>query len=294
MRRKLRKDRLAVLLILVIAAAVLIVVFSKSAYRALKELYYTHLAQVPQVEMTFESADVATAVSDIESLKSDSRVTFNQSMMLINGENLLADSFESDVSEYGDSGVWMNDCIQDAYKSLSAEVKDKFSEKLYISSAYRTASEQQRQIEEEGDTAQQVGASEHQAGLALDVYILYHGGMGILETEAGRWINTDCWRYGFIIRYPSYGESETGIEYEPWHIRYVGLPHAEYIMRSGITLEGYLSALSDGRLYLVATGENQYIVTRQSGDSLTIPAEFDSAVVSLDNTGRYVMTFKIK
>lgn len=50
----------------------------------------------------------------------------------------------------------------------------------------------------------------------------------------------NCYRFGFIIRYPYGKKSVTGIEYEPWHIRYVGKEAAKYIHDNGITLEEYL------------------------------------------------------
>ena len=85
------------------------------------------------------------------------------------------------------------------------------------------------------------GASEHQIGLALDIvcndYMTLDEGFG--ETEAGKWLAENSCKYGFILRYPAGKEFITGIEYEPWHFRYVGSEAASLITEQGITLEEF-------------------------------------------------------
>lgn len=294
-KSKGRYARAALLSAATLAAVVLLAsFFGKSAYRMIKEHYYALISKTPHEDITFDEYSGNTVTLGLDELALDSRATFDQSGMLINTEHLLEDGFEADAVEYNDSGVYMNRCITEGYKALADEVRERFSEKLYVSSAYRTADEQLNEESEEGDVAQKVGASEHQAGLALDVYVLYHGGMGFIETEAGQWVNTDCWRYGFIIRYPMGKNDETGISYEPWHLRYVGAPHSEYIMKSGLTLEEYFDILSDGKLRYIKASDGEYVIVRQSGEEFTVPAEYESAVISPDNTGGYILTFKIK
>ncbi|MCR1949900.1 MULTISPECIES: M15 family metallopeptidase [unclassified Clostridium] len=82
------------------------------------------------------------------------------------------------------------------------------------------------------------GFSEHQTGLCIDITNEYkYFAEGTLEAE---WLEKNCSRFGFIIRYPKNKKRITGIEYEPWHIRYVGKDVAKYIYVNGITLEEYL------------------------------------------------------
>ena len=59
-------------------------------------------------------------------------------------------------------------------------------------------------------------------------------------TPEAKWLEENCAKYGFILRYPPEKTQITGIIYEPWHYRYVGQEHAEKIMRLGVTLEEYL------------------------------------------------------
>lgn len=85
------------------------------------------------------------------------------------------------------------------------------------------------------------GASEHQIGLALDIvcgsYTTLDAGFG--DTDAGKWLAEHSCEYGFILRYPLGKEYITGIEYEPWHFRYVGVEAATVITEEGITLEEF-------------------------------------------------------
>lgn len=89
------------------------------------------------------------------------------------------------------------------------------------------------------------GASEHQIGLAFDIvsnnYTALDEGFG--ETEAGIWLAENSYRFGFILRYPQGKEYITGIDYEPWHFRYVGVEAATYITKKGITLEEFWEEL---------------------------------------------------
>lgn len=87
------------------------------------------------------------------------------------------------------------------------------------------------------------GASEHQIGLALDIISTTYSTLdeGFGDTEAGQWLAEHSCEYGFILRYPKGKEYVTGIEFEPWHFRYVGVDAARVISKNGITLEEFWS-----------------------------------------------------
>lgn len=89
------------------------------------------------------------------------------------------------------------------------------------------------------------GASEHQIGLALDIVSTTYSWLEIDfgETSAGKWLKEHCDEYGFILRYPEGKEYITGIQYEPWHFRYVGKEAAAQIMERDITLEEFIEEL---------------------------------------------------
>ena len=81
------------------------------------------------------------------------------------------------------------------------------------------------------------GTSEHQTGLAMDVGWI-DDAYG--DTPSGIWLAENCYKFGFIIRYPKNKENITGYKYEPWHIRYLGTDIAKDVYESGLCLEEYL------------------------------------------------------
>lgn len=123
---------------------------------------------------------------------------------------------------------------------------------LKIVSGYRSYSTQytlyNRYVNRDGkvlaDTySARAGHSEHQSGLAADINSLEQSW---INTPEGKWLNNNCHKYGFIIRYPKGKESITGYMYEPWHIRYVGVDVATSLYNNGnwISLEEYLGITS--------------------------------------------------
>lgn len=229
----------------------------------------------------------------LDELETNDAIQFDQSMMLINTDYLLQEDYEPSLAQYKDTNVMVNECLHIAYEKLSMAVREQTGSKLFVSSAYRTEEEQQELYEADPLTANVPGSSEHQTGLALDVYVQYYAGFGFIKTEAGQFVNSNCWKYGFIIRYPSYGKNETGMKYEPWHIRYVGEPHAQIIYNNRLTLEEYIQSLEVGMWYEV----DGYLISRQKTDengTLSLPDSYSNAVISPDNTGCYIVTIKMK
>jgi len=87
------------------------------------------------------------------------------------------------------------------------------------------------------------GASEHNAGLALDFASGNYDVYSFEETAEFAWLAENSWRYGFILRYPEDAMHITGFIYEPWHYRFVGVKRAREITESGLTLEEFLMQL---------------------------------------------------
>ena len=86
------------------------------------------------------------------------------------------------------------------------------------------------------------GYSEHNSGLAADIVTPKHQNLddAFGDTDAAKWMFEHAPEYGFILRYPENKQAITGIIYEPWHYRYVGVENAKAITASGKCLEEYL------------------------------------------------------
>lgn len=95
------------------------------------------------------------------------------------------------------------------------------------------------------------GSSEHQTGLSIDVSSDSVGcaiDATFGKSAEGKWLKKNCYKYGFIIRYPKNKTKITGYSYEPWHIRYVGKNLAKHLYQNKLSLEEY---------YQITTVDNQ-------------------------------------
>ena len=118
---------------------------------------------------------------------------------------------------------------------------------IYLSSGFRSYSTQKNlynnyvatDSKTNADTySARPGHSEHQTGLAFDVNQIDNS---FDNTNEAVWLSNNCYKYGFILRYPKGKSNETGYMYESWHFRYVGKDLAEKLYNNGdwITIESY-------------------------------------------------------
>ena len=142
--------------------------------------------------------------------------------------------------------------FQTAFDQMKSDAKNE-GISLKIVSGYRSYTTQKNlhynyiknQGSEKTEThSARAGYSEHQSGLAVDINKV---NQSFANTTAGKWLNANCYKYGFIIRYPKDKTNETGYIYEPWHIRYVGKELAETLYNNGdwITMESYFGITSE-------------------------------------------------
>ena len=148
------------------------------------------------------------------------------------------------------------DCAQALYEMNAVMRSIDGFKVMYVKSAYRSYSKQKsilggRANPNDGWVARP-GCSDHQTGLGCD-FIPYNwtkksgrtGGMNdkMMKEKECQWMAEHCQEYGFIIRYPSDKKEITEINSEPWHLRYVGIPVATYIMENNLCLEEFTEQL---------------------------------------------------
>lgn len=128
-----------------------------------------------------------------------------------------------------------------------------------MSSGYRDFKEQSKLYKEMGsDYALPAGYSEHNLGLSLDVGSTQKK---MEKAPEGKWIEENVWKHGFVLRYPKNKSNITGIQYEPWHIRYVGLPHSAIMQKKNFTLEEYLEFLKEEKEISTEVEGKKYTVS---------------------------------
>ena len=182
-------------------------------------------------------------------------------VILVNPWNFVPDDYAPELTTYNGWTV-AAECVDDL-KQMLKDCKAA-GHSAVIVSAYRTHSYQaglyQRRIDRfiaqgysredaEIEAAKRVaypGTSEHELGLAVDIVDESYQKLTTKQETmpAQKWLMENCWRYGFILRYPNEKSHITGIIYEPWHYRYVGKELSEELHDSGLCLEEYLEALT--------------------------------------------------
>nr|WP_304220038.1 M15 family metallopeptidase [Fredinandcohnia onubensis] len=185
--------------------------------------------------------------------------------------------------------------------SLSKEAGLQFSEMMEaakkdglvhfsVNSGFRDFEEQAKLYKEMGSSyAMPPGYSEHNLGLSIDV------GSTMMKMESapeGKWMAQNAWEYGFILRYPKDKTDITGIEYEPWHFRYVGLPHSVLMKEKNFVLEEYIDYLKQEKtVQTTIDGVNYYITYHPISEALEIVEPiFSQYEISGNNVDGVVVT----
>ncbi|MBV7504835.1 VanY-A/VanY-F/VanY-M family D-Ala-D-Ala carboxypeptidase [Bacillus sp. sid0103] len=141
------------------------------------------------------------------------------------------------------SEIYLSEDVAREFSEMIVAAENEGIRHFSINSGFRDFDEQNVLYQEMGsDYALPAGHSEHNLGLSLDVGSTQ---MKMNEAPEGKWLEKNAWKYGFIIRYPKDKTAITGIQYEPWHIRYVGLPHSVIIEGKNFSLEEYLDFLKE-------------------------------------------------
>ncbi|NBD24895.1 M15 family metallopeptidase [Paenibacillus glycinis] len=159
-----------------------------------------------------------------------------------------------------------------------------------INSGYRDDKEQQTLYDQLGpEIAALPGYSEHSLGLALDIGSTL---TQMKDAPEGAWLKENAWKYGFIARYPEDKTDITGVIGEPWHFRYVGLPHSAIMQENHWAFEEYLAALQSRKSITAVVMNRTYVVYYfpvASRTTLRVPT-LGSYEVSGNNTDGVIVT----
>ena len=213
--------------------------------------------------LTYHKNDTAAGIDDIiavvnagadrkgysVSIPSD---TSKGVMILVNKYNYLTDDYRpkdmvpfNKTCSYSDNQASRD--VVEAFVKMHDACKAETGRTLLVSSSYRSFDHQRSTHKKYHDNlVAQPGYSEHQTGLSIDVTSLEHPEKWAFgKSKEGIWVRENCYLYGFILRYPEGKAHITGYDYEPWHLRYVGIEAAKRIHDEGITLDEYYAYYLD-------------------------------------------------
>ena len=191
-------------------------------------------------------------------------------VLMLNPWNFLPEDYAPDLvvldNYYGHNNKKVASICHDALIEMMKACNKQSGHRVYVLSAYRSVTSQEKLFKNEvqsnlkkgysQEEAERLaatvvavpGTSEHHSGLAVDIidsccsWELEE----IQETLPGQqWLMEHSWEYGFILRYPNGTTDHTGIIYEPWHYRYVGVELAKELHDLGMTLEEYMDMLTE-------------------------------------------------
>ena len=224
-----------------------------------------------KVERKKSDEKVAEAVAKVQQIAQDRQEELQEqldqmsttvelpwNLVLVNDYHPMKEGYVPELTEIANE-YSVDSRIAEASKKMLKDAKDAGLD-VVLCSAYRTVQRQENLFndtmtgyvkngmscwnayEKTAKSVAEPGTSEHALGLALDII---SGESWELDesqehTKEAKWLREHCHEYGFILRYPPERTDITGIIYEPWHYRYVGVEHATKIMEQGITLEEYL------------------------------------------------------
>ena len=210
------------------------------------------------VDVVTDNSVVATTNNSSTGNKKENILKSNSNLILVNKENTLNEEYvPSDLTIPNIRLTTAEDMTEYVRAEVATALENMFNDAekdgVYLIgiSGYRSYDYQQtvydNNVKNEGElkTSQYVavpGSSEHQTCLVMDVLSNEYSSLdeGFENTNAFKWLSENMSNYGFILRYPKGKEEITGYEYEPWHLRYVGVDDAKEITEKGLTLEEYL------------------------------------------------------
>ena len=216
---------------------------------------------IPSVQASGAAVDVTEEATEFSTGGTDSDAPF---LVLVNFEHpiyseppvVLLSEYLTAANTVCDPRRHANETAAKALNEMLTAAEGEGDFHFIIASAFRYIWEQRMmwegKIAEEPDYGKDpyanpvklmpTNCSEHTTGLAFDILCREcpHSDVGYANTAEGRWLAANAHRFGFILRYPADKQHITGVQFEPWHFRYVGKDAAQYIYSHSLCLEEYL------------------------------------------------------
>lgn len=262
MRRKVKKRPIFLFCIIIIILVTGIIFFNKSKTKTTNKKVNTkkEIKKIDTVKKEEEHDDIKLRDGEVLIGKSSkgynitkyNDVYYVDGVLIANKSYPLPSNFKTINSykeitkDYLSGADYIDKDVMNAYLKMQEDALNE-GLKIYIISGYRSYSVQnelynnyvKRDGKTEADTySARPGYSEHQTGLCFDLNSVEST---FINTEEGKWLNDNAYKYGFILRYPENATDKTGYIFEGWHYRYVGNELSIKLYNNGnwISLEEY-------------------------------------------------------
>lgn len=315
-KRRLKIGRIVAAL-LIVAALVAAIVFAVRALFPGEGDESSNPSDSPSSSESSSSSQQAVANDSYGAVQMSKDDIHKGDLILVNGENHYETDKPNDLVT-----VASQKTEKYSVKNNELEVREKIIEPfnrmmddfaaetgltdVMVISAHRTVEYQQMLYENDlkrtgldySDEVAKPGESEHHTGLVMDLGIVTSDGSKFFDASGDHiWVNQNCYKYGFVVRYPESKKDITKIIHEPWHYRYVGPVHAAIMEEKGFCLEEYIDFLRkypfDGdHLKTTVDGKDYEIYfVSASGDTTEVPVPKDKEyTVSGNNVDGFIVT----
>ncbi len=253
--------QLSIILFLLIIIAVVVIVARKVILNDGQATNF-ETEEISNNDNSEQSQNTTNSTNETGTENSSNTVTASNNLSLlddwqirlVNRENPLPDDFTVELENLDASRKFDKRAIE-PLKQMICDMRDQGIKNIWAQSTYRSIEYQKGLYEKsinkylkQGKSQEEAqkltdeyinrpGTSEHHLGLAVDFNNVDEG---FENTKAYEWLLENASDYGFILRYPKEKEDITGIEYEPWHWRYVGPEHAKKMKEQNLCLEEYV------------------------------------------------------
>lgn len=276
--------------------------------------------QVPEQDVPAQLPEETATASGIPCRRTDlgQDAIYRGELVLVNNwteyhfpeEQDLVCMLEETSGDYivRDYSVYLDPVAMEAFNEMMADfLAQGGSRTINVVAGYRTAEQQQHLFDQSAERnglehaekyVAQPGGSEHHTGLVVDLSIYRSDGTSADYDGTGEyaWINENCQKYGWVVRYDQAKAELTGIYDEPWHFRYVGAPHAAEMVEQGMCMEEYIDFLKqytfEGDHLTIDCGAGRYEVWYAKGTEVYLPTEGEYSV-SGNNVDGVIVTCKV-
>ncbi len=216
------------------------------------------------IKETKVEENIALANATLYNIKENINSRLNDwKLILVNKENYLPDNYEVNLKTIN-GNMKVDERIYNDLKNMLNDAKKEDLD-LLICSSYRSTSKQKKlfndkikEYKNKGYSDEEAykeasywvlipGTSEHETGLSVDIVSIDNQVLDENQekTKEQKWLMENSYKYGFILRYPTNKKDITGVNYEPWHYRYVGKENALQIKKLNVCLEEYIEILKE-------------------------------------------------
>ncbi|WP_312113351.1 M15 family metallopeptidase [Brevibacillus reuszeri] len=240
---------------------------------------------------------------DYQTIKIAKEQVYQGDLLLVNKEHpVQQEAIKSDVIQLSknkdliqgyrlqDDSIQLSESLVRVFMEMVQAAKKDNVSNFIINSGFRSMEEQEQLHNEMAPgVAMPAGFSEHNLGLALDIGSTK---MKMERAPEGKWLEDHSWKYGFILRYPEDKTEITGTMSEPWHYRYLGLPHSAIIKMNNFSLEEYLAYLREQKQITVPIAGEIYEISyypMMEETTIEVPTHTNYQI-SGDNMGGVIVT----